>query len=257
MNVDSAFALTPGGLASLGFLFIAERGHLGRKARLVERPDGPIVGFDADTAPDATSSTEEAHKHPVPDNLKMFRLHRPRLKRFWLHPGPELINSTKGGGGCCHHLDIGVDKLDGSVEITATEGFVSPPQFGDELLFLRHHPRSIAPCRPRGGIPDVGRENAVRVTLTDSELARLDELRPAGTTRPAFIRSLLREPPTGQEVATRTEALAILTALAGDGRVAAAIALERATREKGLWTTPSTTSSVVLGDGPTPTGRRL
>jgi hypothetical protein len=37
----------------------------------------------------------------------------------------------------------------------------------------------------------------------------------------------------GQEVANRTEALAILAALARDGRVAAAIALERATREEG------------------------
>ena len=79
----------------------------------------------------------------------------------------------------------------------------------------------------------MARRNTLKVTFTDDELARLDELRPAGTSRPAFIRSLLREPPTGQEVATRTEALAILTALARDGRVAAAIALERATREEG------------------------
>jgi len=51
--------------------------------------------------------------------------------------------------------------------------------------------------------------------------------------RPPFLRSLRREPATGHEVATRTEALAILTALARDGRVAAAIALERATSEEG------------------------
>lgn len=79
----------------------------------------------------------------------------------------------------------------------------------------------------------MGREKAVRVTLSDQELARLDELRPAGTTRPAFMRSLLREPPREDEVATRTEALAILTAQARDGKVASAIALERALRNEG------------------------
>jgi hypothetical protein len=41
---------------------------------------------------------------------------------------------------------------------------------------------------------------------------------------------LLREPPRNDDVATRDEALAILTSLARDGRVAAAIALERALR---------------------------
>jgi len=51
----------------------------------------------------------------------------------------------------------------------------------------------------------MGRENAVRVILTDDELACLDALRPAGMSRPPFLRSLLREPPTGHEVATRTE----------------------------------------------------
>ena len=76
----------------------------------------------------------------------------------------------------------------------------------------------------------MARENAIRVTLDDSELARLDELRPPGTSRPAFLRSLVRQPPRNDEVATREEALSILTALARDGRVAAAIALERALR---------------------------
>jgi hypothetical protein len=74
----------------------------------------------------------------------------------------------------------------------------------------------------------MARDHAIRVTLTGSELARLDELRPPGTSRPAFLRSLLREPPRNDEVATREEALSILTSLARDGRVAAAIALERA-----------------------------
>ena len=54
--------------------------------------------------------------------------------------------------------------------------------------------------------------------------------------RRAFIRSLLREPPRERdhhEVASREEALSILTGLALDGRVAAAIALEHALREDG------------------------
>jgi hypothetical protein len=76
----------------------------------------------------------------------------------------------------------------------------------------------------------MGREHTVKVTFTDGELARLDELRPPGTSRPAFVRSLLREPPRSDDVATREEALSILTRLARDGRVAAAIALERALR---------------------------
>ena len=76
----------------------------------------------------------------------------------------------------------------------------------------------------------MARDHIVKVTLTDGELARLDELRPPGTSRPAFLRSLLREPPRNDDVATREESLSILTSLARDGKVAAAIALERALR---------------------------
>ena len=76
----------------------------------------------------------------------------------------------------------------------------------------------------------MARTNTLKVTLDDQELARLDEIRPPGTTRPAFLRALLREPPRDDEVATREKALSILTGLARDGRVAAAIALERALR---------------------------
>ncbi|MEJ7786347.1 MAG: hypothetical protein WKF96_16205 [Solirubrobacteraceae bacterium] len=62
------------------------------------------------------------------------------------------------------------------------------------------------------------------------ELARVDEIRGA-LSRPAFVRSLLRAAaPTGGDVATHTEALAILTALARDGKLPAAISLERALR---------------------------
>jgi hypothetical protein len=75
------------------------------------------------------------------------------------------------------------------------------------------------------------RTDDVMARLSDAELARLDEIRSPAQSRPAFIRSLLREPPSGDEVATRSEALAILTGLAREGRVSAAIALERALRE--------------------------
>ena len=79
----------------------------------------------------------------------------------------------------------------------------------------------------------MGREHCVKVTFSGDELARLDELRPSGMSRPAFMRSLLREPPRDDQVATRSEALAILTAQARDGQVASAIALERALRNEG------------------------
>jgi hypothetical protein len=72
------------------------------------------------------------------------------------------------------------------------------------------------------------RGHQIKVTLSADELVRLDELKPSGVSRAAFLRSLLREPPRDDEVATRTEALAILTRQARDGKVASAIALERA-----------------------------
>ena len=83
------------------------------------------------------------------------------------------------------------------------------------------------------------------VRLTDAELARLDEFRPSGLSRPAYVRSLLRGPPRDGEhddVASRQEALAILTGLARDGRVAAAIALARELR------TDATPSGDLLDD---------
>jgi hypothetical protein len=60
-------------------------------------------------------------------------------------------------------------------------------------------------------------------------VARLDELR-GSEERAVHLRRLLQEPPDGSEVATHSEALAILTRLARDSRVTAAIALERALR---------------------------
>jgi hypothetical protein len=73
------------------------------------------------------------------------------------------------------------------------------------------------------------RDSRVVVRLNDQELARLDEIR-GDEERAVYMRRLLHEPPKGTEVATHTEALAVLTRLARDGRVTAAIALERALR---------------------------
>ena len=66
------------------------------------------------------------------------------------------------------------------------------------------------------------REHAIKVFLSDSELARLDELRPSGVSRQAYVRSLVRGDPQEPDVASRAEALSILTGLAREGRVAAA-----------------------------------
>lgn len=76
------------------------------------------------------------------------------------------------------------------------------------------------------------RPHEIRLSLDDDELARLDEMRPSGQSRPAYLRSPIRKPPQTGDVAHRSEALAILSGLARDGRVAAAIALERALRDE-------------------------
>ena len=78
------------------------------------------------------------------------------------------------------------------------------------------------------------RTNDIMVRLSDEELARLDELRPSDTARATYLPQLLQEPPSSDAVATRSEALGILTRLARDGRVTAAIALERALRGEQL-----------------------
>jgi hypothetical protein len=43
--------------------------------------------------------------------------------------------------------------------------------------------------------------HTVEVTLTDDELARLDEVRPRGVSRAAYLRRLIHEPPREPEVA--------------------------------------------------------
>lgn len=74
------------------------------------------------------------------------------------------------------------------------------------------------------------RDRRITIRLSDNEMARLDELKPRGTTRGAFMRSFLRRTPAEDEIASHDESLAILTAQARDGSSTAAVALERALR---------------------------
>jgi hypothetical protein len=78
----------------------------------------------------------------------------------------------------------------------------------------------------------VAREHRIEVKLTDSELEELDELR-GGVPRAVWLRQAVHRPPETSDVATREESLAILTSLARDGRVSAAIALARELRGDG------------------------
>jgi hypothetical protein len=70
------------------------------------------------------------------------------------------------------------------------------------------------------------------VVLSDAEVAVLDELR-GSAPRATYLRQLLHGPPKEEDVASRTEALAILTRLAREGKQQAACALARELREGG------------------------
>jgi hypothetical protein len=72
------------------------------------------------------------------------------------------------------------------------------------------------------------RDFAVKVRLSAAEVARLDEIR-GPTNRAEYLRRLLQGPPPQGEP-THIEAISILYGLAKDGRVGAAVALERALR---------------------------
>jgi hypothetical protein len=78
----------------------------------------------------------------------------------------------------------------------------------------------------------MARDCEIKVRLSEDELAIVDEMR-NGVSRAAYLRSLIRRPPDAGEVADRTEALAILSAPAREGRTMAAIALEPALRGEG------------------------
>lgn len=74
------------------------------------------------------------------------------------------------------------------------------------------------------------RENEIHLRLSDDELAQLDKQRSPGMPRAVYLRSLIHRPPEITDVATREEALAILTAMARDGKATAAIAPVREVR---------------------------
>ena len=76
------------------------------------------------------------------------------------------------------------------------------------------------------------RQHEVMVRLNDTELARLDENRPPGIARAVYLRNRLLEPPAREDIADRREVLALLSEQARAGKVAAAIALERALRDE-------------------------
>ena len=77
---------------------------------------------------------------------------------------------------------------------------------------------------------DSDRTSELRVLVSDAELALLDQRR-AGLSRAAYMRSLLRDPPT-ELMATHEESLGLLSGMARSGSVTAAINLERALRNE-------------------------
>jgi hypothetical protein len=76
------------------------------------------------------------------------------------------------------------------------------------------------------------RTRIVKVTLSDDEAAVLDERRGA-IPRAVYLRGLLHGPPPSADIATRSEALHLLSQSARDGRVQAQVALARELREGG------------------------
>jgi hypothetical protein len=77
----------------------------------------------------------------------------------------------------------------------------------------------------------MSRSHSVKVTLSDRELARLDELR-GHEPRAVHLRRFLYEPPSHTEVSTHAEVLALLSRKAREGSITAAVALERALRAR-------------------------
>lgn len=76
------------------------------------------------------------------------------------------------------------------------------------------------------------RSNVITVSLSNDEAAILDERR-GSVPRATYLRRVLHGPEQHRDVATRTEAMALLTELAREGRAAATIALARELREGG------------------------
>lgn len=77
------------------------------------------------------------------------------------------------------------------------------------------------------------KDHVVHVRCSEDELAVVDELR-GGMSRSAWLRGLLRSasPVQARPVASREEALGMLTEMAREGKTAAAIALARELRSE-------------------------
>jgi hypothetical protein len=76
------------------------------------------------------------------------------------------------------------------------------------------------------------REHQITVRFNADELARLDERRPDGLTRAQWLRELARGPAAGGETPSRDQVVAALWQMTKDGKVQAAVALERALRDR-------------------------
>lgn len=74
------------------------------------------------------------------------------------------------------------------------------------------------------------REHIIKVSLSDGELAVLDERRGV-VPRAVYLRRTLHGGDIPRDVATRSESLALLTELARERRTAAVIALARELRD--------------------------
>ena len=77
----------------------------------------------------------------------------------------------------------------------------------------------------------MAREHRIEVVLSHNELERLDELR-GGVPRAVWLRQAIHKPPEVKDIASYDEALAILTAMARDGKVSAQSDLEKALRNR-------------------------
>jgi len=82
-------------------------------------------------------------------------------------------------------------------------------------------------------MPYKSRQERVEVRLTAEEAAYLDALR-HGRTRSSTVRALIRDAHDASSgpAPTHAEVLRVLAAMAHDGKVAAAVALERALRDR-------------------------
>jgi hypothetical protein len=74
------------------------------------------------------------------------------------------------------------------------------------------------------------REHVVKVRFNADELAQLDESRPDGLTRAQWLRELARGRSAVGETPSRDQVVAALWQMTKDGKVQAAVALERALR---------------------------